>query len=44
MKMDVIQSDTLRGLVEAVNANKIDKSNIITVMRDEYVYSVIYYR
>lgn len=44
MKMDVIQSDTLRGLVEAVNANKIDKNNIITVMRDEYVYSVIYYR
>lgn len=44
MKAEVIQTRTLRELVNFLNTENINKENIVTVMQGNEGYSALYYR
>lgn len=41
--MSIITSTTLRDLVRQVNENKIKKENIVTIIKDNSQFLLIYY-
>lgn len=43
-RMECIQSDSVRGLVEKVNAAKVRKEDIVQVMHLPGQYVVLYYK